>query len=91
MLTGRGVLTGSAWGQDDWGEECEGCGPQYELRNCADISVTPGQAATGGYHRQGDRETDRQADRQTDRQADGKTGRQADRETGRQAGRREDR
>ena len=31
---------GTAWGQDDTGAECQGCGPQYELRNCADIAIT---------------------------------------------------
>ncbi|XP_025082650.1 uncharacterized protein LOC112557168 [Pomacea canaliculata] len=37
------IYTGNhAWGFDADGNECRGCGPQYELRNCADVAITSG-------------------------------------------------
>ncbi|KAK7480499.1 hypothetical protein BaRGS_00028233, partial [Batillaria attramentaria] len=40
------TYTGSTeWGMDAQGNECEGCGPQYELRNCADVAIMPGGQA----------------------------------------------
>ncbi|XP_067659103.1 uncharacterized protein [Haliotis asinina] len=38
---------GNEWGHDAKGRMCRGCGPQFEMYNCADVAIRPGDGQLG--------------------------------------------